>query len=136
MQTKKSFWQSANFWFGLIAIAAALFGIRFPEDSLKQVAAGLIAIFSAGNIAFHYFKSLQGSELLDQLKRSLKSPQFYASILAFLVGFLPWLPIPQIQGLIDAILSGDTSLMLQAGFALLMVIIKLISPGTVKKDIS
>lgn len=132
MQTKK-FWQSANFWFGLIAIAAAAFGLGFPEDAMKQIVAAVIALFSAGNIVYHYFRSVKWGEQIDQIKGSLKSYAFWASIIAFVAGIVPVIPVHELQELVKAILSGDTSLMIQAGFALLLVIIKLIKPGMLTK---
>ena len=131
-QAQKKFWQSTNFWFGLIAIAAAMFGMGFPENELKTVVAGIIGIIGAGNIALHYFRSLEGAKLIEQLKASLKAPGFYASIIAFLVGFLPWLPVPELNKLVEAILTGDTALILQAVVALAIVLIKILQPGLVK----
>jgi hypothetical protein len=36
------------------------------------------------------------------------------------------LPVKEIQGLIDAILSGNTTLILQTGIALVLVVLKLV----------
>ena len=130
-ETKK-FWQSANFWFGLIAIAAALFGLGFPETAFRNIATSVIAIFGAGNIIWHWVRDLQPGELIERIKGSIKAPGFYASVIAFLVGFLPWLPVPELNKLVEAILAGDTALILQAVVALAIVLFKIFQPGLVK----
>ena len=133
MKLQKNFWQSANFWFGLIGVVAAAFGaLAFPEDAAKTAVSAIIALFGAGNILYHYFRSIDGKVLIDQLKASIKSYAFWASIITFLAGVLPVLPVAELQNLVKAILSGDTSLMIQAGFALLLVVIKLIKPSGLK----
>jgi predicted permease len=127
MKTSKAFFSSQNIMFVIIAILMVIFGVTFSDQAAKDIVAGVVAILAAGNILIHYFRDLQTR---PSFKDILKNPMFWGSVLAFLVGFLPWLPIKEIQSLIDAILSGNTTLILQAGIALVLVVLKLVKKPT------
>ena len=132
MNLQKTFFDSANAWFGLIAALGALVGFGAVEnEAAKEGLAAGIALAGSGNILFHWFRD-NSKQLIEKVKTSLRRPEFYLSLIVAAAGFVRWLPVAELRALVEAIFSGDTSLMIQAAFALLLVVIKLIKPGGLK----
>ena len=107
----KAFWKSANFWFGVVAVLTAIFGMSFPEQAGKDLVNAIIAGLAAINILYHYFRDLKTR---PSFKDILKNPAFWASLVAVLITVFPMLPGAEIRALVDAILSGNVSLIINA----------------------
>ena len=107
----KAFWKSANFWFGVVAVLTAIFGMSFPEQAGKDLVNAIIAGLAAINILYHYFRDL---DTRPSFRDILKNPAFWASLVAVLISVFPMLPGAEIRALVDAILSGNVSLIINA----------------------
>lgn len=126
MKNLSNFWKSPNFWFGLVAVVAALFGAGFPEQSAKDAVSAVIAFLGAGNILLHYFRDL---DKRPGFKEILKNPAFWGSLVAVVVGIFPSLPATEINALIAAILNGNLTLILNAVIGLGIALYKIFKPA-------
>jgi len=120
---EKKFWQSSNFWNNLVLALGAAFvalgGVGFPESAALQIVGGIFALFAAGNIMRNYFKSLK---LTGKLGDLIKSPNFIASALTFLVGVFPWLPVEALQDLANGVIAGNLQAILISVFNIINII--------------
>jgi len=120
---EKKFWESSNFWTTLaLAVGAAIValgGAQFPDDATTKIVAGIFGVFAAGNVLRNYIKNLK---LTGKFGDLFKSPNFIASLLTFLVGVFPWLPVEPLQDLFEAIVSGNLQAILIAAFNIVNII--------------
>lgn len=118
----KSFLKSPNFWFGVVAVLAAIFGAGFPEQVGKEFVSIIIAALGSLNILYHYFRDL---DKRPSFKDILKNPAFWGSLLAVVVNIFPILPGAEIKALVDAILTGNMTLIINAAIGLLIAAYKI-----------
>ncbi len=117
-------WQSSNFWNQIITLVAAGFlalGVDFPSDAAQQIVGGAFAVFAGTNVIFHVAKDW---DVRGKFTDIFKSSNFRTNALTILAGFIPLLPITELETLFGAIIGGKLELILIAAFNLANILYK------------
>ena len=117
-QTPAKFWEGTNFWFALIMVGLSFFGGgENVAQSLVTAGVGIVAAFGA-------FRQFLVGAKWQGFKQTLAEPNTWNYIAGIVLTILPQATdlVPALQGVYDALITGNWGLVISRGIALLTIV--------------
>jgi len=117
-QNEVKFWQGSNFWVTLVLLIGSLWGMN--QDGATQIVGAIFGLLAAAMATRSWLVNAK----FGGVGKWLKDPNTWAYLTAIIVAVVPQAAdlIPALKNLSDALIAGNWSGILTAGFSILTMV--------------